>query len=127
MLKIKTINFHFIYIETDFEKIDILINNAGVTFYPYEKTCDGFETHLQVNYLGHFLLTALLLPKLLKSKQGRIINTSAHAYCAAKFDINDPLNTGTFAPSYHARDAFAHSKAAVVLSTKYLSKLLKGD
>lgn len=38
---------------SDFEHIDVLINNAGVTFYPYGKTVDGFETHLQVNYLGN--------------------------------------------------------------------------
>lgn len=37
----------------DFQHIDVLINNAGITFYPYGKTVDGFETHLQVNYLGN--------------------------------------------------------------------------
>lgn len=58
--------------------IHILINNAGVAFIPYEKTEDGNEMTLQVNHLGHFLLTLLLLPKMqLSSPNCRIINISS--------------------------------------------------
>lgn len=58
--------------------IHILINNAGVAFFPYEKTEDGNEMTLQVNHLGHFLLTLLLLPKMqLSSPNCRIINISS--------------------------------------------------
>jgi retinol dehydrogenase 13 len=85
------------------------------------------ETHLQVNYLGHFLLSQLLLPMLKKSFQGRIINVSAHAYAAAKMTEEDPLNIGTWAPPYHARDAFSHSKLCIVLATRHLAKELKGS
>ncbi|CAG9808017.1 unnamed protein product [Chironomus riparius] len=109
-------------IETDYSKIDVIINNAGVTFHPFKKTADGFETHLQLNYLSHFLLSYLLIPMLKKSNQGRIINVAAHAYATGKMSIDDPLsNLSTF----HPRDAFAHSKLAIVLSTKMLAKLLK--
>jgi retinol dehydrogenase 13 len=104
--------------------VDILINNAGLTFHPFAKTSDGFEMHLQVNYLGHFLLTHLLTPLLKKSKQGRIINVSAHAYSAGKMCIDDPLGITTLAPQFHPRDAFAHSKLAIVLWTRKLAKLL---
>lgn len=112
----------------DFNKLDILINNAGIIFNRYEKTVDGFETHLQVNYLAPFLLTSLLMPLLKASEQGRIINVSAHAYssASAKMTDEDPLNIGTWAPAFHQRDAFAHSKLAVVLATRHLAKLLKG-
>lgn len=115
----------FVYIffsEMDYSKIDIVINNAGVTFHPYKKTEDGFETHLQVNYLSHFLLSYLLIPMLKKSKQGRIINVAAHAYATGKMSIDDPLSNLS---TLHPRDAFAHSKLAIVLSNKKMAKLLK--
>ena len=55
-------------------RIDILINNAGVMYCPFGKTEDGFETHFGVNHLGHFLLTNLLLDKLLKVKSSRCLH-----------------------------------------------------
>lgn len=105
--------------------MDILINNAGVTFHPFATTPDGYETHLQVNYLGHFLLTHLLLDLLKKSKQGRVINVSAHAYSAGKMNIDDCLGIGNLAPAFHPREAFAHSKLAIVMATRKLAKILK--
>lgn len=104
--------------------MDVLINNAGLTFHPFVKTPDGFETHLQVNYLGHFLLTHLLTPMLKKSKHGRIINVTAHAYSAGRMCIDDPLGIASLAPQFHPRDAFSHSKLAIVLWTRKLAKLL---
>ncbi|XP_059611082.1 retinol dehydrogenase 11 [Phlebotomus argentipes] len=108
-------------LETKCSHIDILINNAGLMFHPYELTADGFEMHLQCNYLGHFLLTMLTLPLLQKSRQGRIVNVSAHAHTTAKMDYEDPLNIGPWAAAYHPRDAFAHAKLASILTTRYLA------
>ncbi|XP_017102275.2 retinol dehydrogenase 13 [Drosophila bipectinata] len=111
----------------EFERIDILVNNAGLVFANTEvPTENGFERHSQVNYLGPFLLTQLLLPHLKRSEQGRIIMVSAHAHAAAKIDFDDPLNVGTWAVKFHARDAFAHSKLCVLLATRWLAKELKG-
>lgn len=110
----------------DFDKVDVLINNAGIIFNKYDKTVDGFESHLQVNYLSQFLLTSLLLPLLKNAVNGRIINVSAHAYASGKIDIDDPLNTGQWAPAYHHRDAFAHSKLCVLLASRHLAGELKG-
>ncbi|XP_037943963.1 retinol dehydrogenase 13-like, partial [Teleopsis dalmanni] len=112
-------------IMSEFERIDVLVNNAGVIFQPTNTTVDGFELHLQVNYLAHFLLTQLLLPHLRRSENGRIINTSAHAHAAAKIEFDDPLNVGTWAVKFHARDAFSHSKLCVVLATRWLARELK--
>ncbi|XP_055904323.1 retinol dehydrogenase 13 [Eupeodes corollae] len=114
-------------IQAEFERVDILINNAGVIFHPESKSVDGFEMHLQVNYLAPFLLTHLLLPHLKKSDNGRVINVSAHAHATAKMDFDDPLNVGTWAVKFHARDAFSHSKLAVILATKWLARELKGS
>lgn len=105
--------------------MDILINNAGLTFHPFAKTLDGFETHLQVNYLGHFMLTHLLMPMLMKSRQGRIINVTAHAYSGGQMCVDDPLGITNLAPQFHPRDAYAHSKLAINLWTSKLAKLLE--
>ena len=113
-------------IEAQYDHIDILINNAGLMFHPYENTADGFETHLQCNYLGHFMLTHLLMPLLEKSEQGRVINVSAHSYSTGKMRIEDPLNIGKWAPAFHSRDAFSHSKLAVVLGSKAMATIYKG-
>lgn len=112
----------------EFEHIDVLVNNAGVIFQPTNTlTVDGYEIHLQVNYLSHFLLTQLLLPHLRKAVNGRVINVSAHAHAAAKIDFDDPLNVGTWAMKFHAREAFSHSKLAVVLATRWMARELKGN
>lgn len=110
-----------------YDRLDVLINNAGVIFHPHEKTADGFEVHLQVNYLAPFLLTHLLLPHLERSKDGgRVINVSAHAHISAKMAMDDCLNRSSWSPALHPRDAFAHSKLAVILGTRHLAKELKG-
>ena len=66
------------------EKIDILINNAGIMWLPEEKTVDGNEKQIQVNYLGHFLLTNLLLERM--NKPSRIINLSSLAHGWSKWN-----------------------------------------
>ncbi|XP_020278535.1 retinol dehydrogenase 11-like [Pseudomyrmex gracilis] len=102
--------------------IHILINNAAVATIPYEKTENGFEMTFQVNYLAHFLLTLLLLPKMIASSPGcRIVNVSSiiHGF----FDINfDDIYTGR---NYRAMKAYSQSKLASVLFTKELARRLK--
>merc|ERR1719150_1375873 len=62
------------------DKIDILINNAGIMACPQMKTKDGFEMQLGTNHIGHFLLTNLLMPQLKKAAPGaRIVNVSSLA------------------------------------------------
>ncbi|CAL1265550.1 unnamed protein product [Larinioides sclopetarius] len=61
-------------------QIHILVNNAGVMACPKSKTEEGFETHFGVNYLGHFLLTNLLLDRIKASAPARIVNVSSLIY-----------------------------------------------
>ncbi|KAK6753119.1 hypothetical protein RB195_012615 [Necator americanus] len=101
----------------DDDKIDILINNAGVMFYPkYEKTVDGHEMTWQSNHLGHFLLTHLLLPALEKAQKARIIIVSSKLHLKSKaldlatiddkkkFGMFDPYNRSKLANVMHARE-----------------------
>lgn len=60
--------------------ISLLINNAGVSLCPQTKTEDGYELQFATNHLGHYLLTLLLLPKIIKSAPSRIVNVSALAH-----------------------------------------------
>lgn len=61
------------------KRIDLLINNAGIMMCPYGKTEDGFEMQLGTNHLGHFLLTLLLLPKIIENPPARIVTVSSMA------------------------------------------------
>ena len=106
--------------------INILINNAGVMFGPYELTEDGLESQMATNYFGHFLLTNLLLPVLKTSAENsqinsRVINVASCAHFAGSwFDLND-LNAIKY---YSAYQTYSNSKAAQILFAKYLSKKL---
>ncbi|KAK2584742.1 hypothetical protein KPH14_007073 [Odynerus spinipes] len=112
-------------IKQDYNKIHVLINNAGIMFVPYEETKEGFEHHWGVNYLSHFLLTALLLP-LLKAagdsdNYSRVVNVSSCAHRAGviKFDdINSKNRFNTYA-------AYGQSKLAQVISTRILQTLFQ--
>jgi len=107
------------------KKVDILINNAGAFSTSRTLTEDGQEMVFQVNHLGHFLLTNLLLDKLKASKAARIINVSSTGHWAVlRFPFDDP----TFAKSwfYNGMSVYAITKLANILFTLELSKRLKG-
>ena len=101
------------------------MNNAGVAGTPYTKTIDGNELQFQTNYLGHFLLTELLLPLIqrsgTKNHQSRIINVSSEAHRFGFIMWHD-LNATRF---YNSSAAYAQSKLAQVLHTKALARKLE--
>ena len=70
------------------DKIDILINNAGIMCIEETITVDGNEKQMQVNHIGHFLLTQLLMPKLIGSAPARIVNVSSLAHTWSKSKQN---------------------------------------
>ena len=70
-------------------RIDVLINNAGVNLSRRTLTGDGLETTMQTNHFGHFLLTSLLLPRLLESDDPRVVNVSSRAHARASLDFDD--------------------------------------
>jgi len=103
--------------------LHILINNAGVMNVPkFEKTKDGYETTLQANHLGHFLLTNLLLEVIKSSAPSRIVNISS--FVAKDGHINF-LDINTSDP-YDKWKAYTQSKLANIIFTNYLAKKLDG-
>ncbi|UCE87777.1 MAG: SDR family NAD(P)-dependent oxidoreductase, partial [Deltaproteobacteria bacterium] len=62
------------------DRIDILVNNAGVMAIPERQTADGFEMQFGVNHLGHFALTAQLLPALLRAEAARVVTVTSTAH-----------------------------------------------
>lgn len=103
--------------------MDILINNAGILGVKRTLTAEGFEQHLAVNHLGHFLLTNLLLEALKNSPRGRIVVMSSIIHFMAsinKEDLNGECN-------YNKMLAYAQSKLCNVLFTRKLAQLLKGS
>ena len=107
--------------------VNVLVNNAGVMFGPYETTEDGLEKQMATNYFGHFLLTSLLLPVLKSSAEtssvkSRVINVASCAHFAGSwFDLND-LNAKQY---YSAYQTYANSKAAQIMFTYYLDQKLR--
>ncbi|XP_054622890.1 retinol dehydrogenase 13-like isoform X1 [Dunckerocampus dactyliophorus] len=105
------------------QRVDVLINNAGVMRCPAWKTEDGFEMQFGVNHLGHFLLTNLLLDKLKESAPSRVINLASLVHIIGKIDFDD-LNWER--KKYDTKQAYCQSKLANVLFTRELAKRLQG-
>ncbi|XP_076957499.1 short-chain dehydrogenase TIC 32 B, chloroplastic-like [Bidens hawaiensis] len=111
--------------------LNILINNAGKFAYDHGVTEDGIETTFATNYLGHFLLTKLLLKKMITTAkttgiQGRIVNVTSGIHSWFSGDLIRSLGQITRDKShYDATRAYAISKLANVLHTKELASRLQ--
>jgi NAD(P)-dependent dehydrogenase (short-subunit alcohol dehydrogenase family) len=81
------------------EKIDILVNNAGVMGIPERRTVDGFEMQFGVDHLGHFALTALLMPALLRAEAARVVTVTSTAHHMGRaVDPANPHLEGKYGP-----------------------------
>lgn len=109
-------------LNNDLKRIDVLVNNAGAVMGKRELTVDGNEKTLQVNHLSAFLLTNLLISKLVSCK-ATVINTSSVANrLLSNFDIEDlNLNKG-----YSPTRAYGNAKLANIFFTKELNKRYGG-
>lgn len=103
-------------------RIDVLLNNAGLILTQREVTTDGFEKTFAVNHLAPYLLTRLLLPKLLEHPGARIVNTSSDAHRFGHLDLED-LHAERF---YGTMKTYGGSKLANVLFTTELVRRLQG-
>jgi NAD(P)-dependent dehydrogenase (short-subunit alcohol dehydrogenase family) len=107
-------------IRADRDRLDVLINNAGVFAGERSVSEDGYELTLAVNYLAPFLLTHLLLPLLRASAPARIVNVASAGQSSIDFD--DPM----LERRYDGMRAYARSKLALVMFTFDLAEELEG-
>ncbi len=105
-----------------YNKLHVLINNAGIHYPERKLTIDGYEAMFAVNHLGHFLLTLLLLDMIKASAPARIINVSSEAHVFSKIDFDD-LNLDK---KFNEFQAYGRSKLANIYFTYELAERLAG-
>jgi NAD(P)-dependent dehydrogenase (short-subunit alcohol dehydrogenase family) len=101
------------------DALDILVNNAGIMAPPFATTEDGFETQIGTNHLGHFALTAGLMPVLLAAEAPRVVNVSSAAHKMGSLQPDDLHYSDR---SYSAWPAYGASKLANLLFTTELQR-----
>jgi NAD(P)-dependent dehydrogenase (short-subunit alcohol dehydrogenase family) len=106
-----------------YDRLDVLVNNAGLATRRREVTEDGIERTLAVNHLGPFLLTSLLLDVLVKSAPARVVNVASIEHYHATMDLSD---LGYERSGWNMRKAYARSKLGNVMFTRALAKRLEG-
>lgn len=106
-----------------YNRLDLLINNAGVMGIPYGKTSDGFEMTFGVNHLGHFSLTGLLLDSIIATPGARVITVSSGMHHMAKATFAEIVS-----PAKHQKwTAYANSKLANLLFAYELQRRFEAN
>jgi NAD(P)-dependent dehydrogenase (short-subunit alcohol dehydrogenase family) len=107
-----------------FDRLDVLVNNAGLLLSARRVTEDGFEMTIGVNHLGPFLLTQLLLDRIRASAPARIVNVASIAHTGARAGVGfDDLQSEQ---AYSGLSVYSRSKLANILFTRELARRLDG-
>lgn len=108
-----------------YDKLDILMNNAGIMQVPYGKTVDGFERQFGTNHLGHFALTGLLIDYIKKTPNSRVVTMSSGAHTMANIDFDNLQYEG--GKGYNSMTAYGRSKLANLLFTYALQEKFESE
>jgi len=103
-----------------YNRLDVLLNNAGIMTTPYFLTKDGLEAQNGTNHFGHFLLTGLLLDMIKKTPDSRIVNVSSGAHKYGKMDFDNFLFEN--GKDYSPMRSYGRSKLANLLFTYELQR-----
>jgi len=101
-----------------YERLDVLVNNAGGYFHVRQLSEDGLEMTFALNHLAYFLLTHLLMPSLLASVSARVINVASQDHRSGQIDFDDLMAE----KHYDRRKAYEQSKLANILFTYELAR-----
>lgn len=103
-----------------YNRLDVLVNNAGIMMVPYGTTEDGFENQFGTNHLGHFALTGLLIDLLLQTPGSRVVNVSSTGHRMGKMDFDNLMYED--GKDYAPARAYGRSKLANLLFTYELQR-----
>lgn len=104
-----------------YDRLDLLVNNAGIMIPPYSKTEDGFESQMGVNYFSHFLLTGLLLDVITGTAGSRIVSLASNAHRKGRINFDD-LN---WEKGYSPMAAYQQTKLACLVFSFELQRRLE--
>jgi len=108
----------------NYDRLDVLINNAGIMMCPYSQTKDNFEIQMGTNHLGHFALTGHLMPLLKQTEGSRVVATSSMAHKMGNIDFSD-LNWES--RKYKPSKAYSDSKLGNIYFMNYLAEKSKSE
>jgi NAD(P)-dependent dehydrogenase (short-subunit alcohol dehydrogenase family) len=106
--------------KSKYERLDVLLNNAGIMITPYFLTKDGLEAQNGTNHFGHFALTGQLLDLIIKTPDSRIVNVSSNGHKYGKMEFNNLLFEN--GDGYTPMKSYARSKLANLLFTYELQR-----
>lgn len=105
-----------------YQRLDVLLNNAGALYTEHQLTADGFERTFALNHLSYFVVTQMLLATLQSSAPARIVNVSSTAHVGGAINFDDLHGMSGYSPL----KAYSQSKLANVMFTYELARRLEG-
>lgn len=108
---------------SQYDRLDVLVNNAGAVFATRQTSADGYEMTMALNHLNYFYLTKLLQDRLLASAPARIVNVSSEAHKGGSIRFDDLMSE----KKYSAFGVYAMSKLANVMFTYELARRMEGS